>query len=409
MIRVAALAAALAVALAVGSEAPAKVEGRLFGLLGTQSGQFVLELDPTTLEPVADRRLKLAPAGPGAPWGLDPSRHTLAIARGQRLRLVDLPSLRFVGSVKLTSIMDPSGVLWLTPDRIVVLARGLKGYEALVVDAARLRVVSRRSLSAGSIVRSERTQSEVVILRAPLSGIGAANLLIVDGGGEAREIALPKILAGFERDTDAQVGTETYPGLALDHERRVAYVVSTGGLVAEVALDGTSVRYHALRGRFSKFTAGSTRNALFVGGRLVVTGVDSTTWKLPDGKPAMRTDPAGLDVIDPATWESRRLAANVSGVIRSGQGFLATGGTWSSVAGHKSGAGLVAYRADGSEQFRVLEGKRLWVATVYGNRAYAYAANEEMAKVVDLETRQVLTTRHRDLPWLLLEQNAPVW
>lgn len=411
MTRVAALAAALAAALVAGSAAPAKVEGRLFGLVGTQSAQFVVEVDPATLQALPGRRLKLGAPELGGPWTLDPSRHTLAIVRWNRLRFIDLPSLRPAGSVKLDSLLEASGVVWLRPDRIVVLRRGVERYQVLVVDVALRRIVSRRELAGGLVVDAERTQSELVLLRAPTGAIGPASLLVVDGGGDTREIALPRILAGLhvDRDLDPPVATANEPGLALDKERRVAYVAAADGLVAEVPLDGADVRYHAVHGRFAKLVSGSWRHALVVDGQIFVTGNNGAVWTLPNGKPAMRLDPVGLEMIDPATWQARRLADVVESVAPWAGGLLATGGSWSSVAGHEYGMGLAAYAPDGTERFRVLDGKRIWISAVYGGKAFVHADNEEPMRIIDLETGNELGTRRDNLPWLLLEQNAPVW
>jgi hypothetical protein len=410
MTRVAALAAALVAALVAGSQAPAKVEGRLFALLGTQTGQFVIEVDPGTLEPLAGRKLKLGVPVPGGPWTLDPSRHTLAIARGDRLRLIDLPTLRPAGSVKLDSLLEPAGVLWFRPDRIVVLRRGPDQYEVVVVDVGRRQIVSRQMLAGGFVVRAERTRSEVVILRAPTSAIGPVSLLLVGSGGEVREIPLRRIIAGarFDHDANPPSGNQNLPALTLDTKRRVAYVVTPDGLVAEVPLDGEEVQYHAVRGRFTKLYSGWSRRALFVGGKIVVTGSNSDVWTLADGKPAMRMDPAGLDVIDPATWQTRRLSSRVSSVVPWAGGFLATGESWSQETRTETGMGLAVYGPDGVERFRLLDGKRIWVSTVYGNRAYV-SANQEPLRVIDLESGRVIGTRQVYPPWLLLEQNAPIW
>jgi hypothetical protein len=412
MTRVAALAAALAAALVAGAGAPAKVEGRLFGLLGTEAGQFVIEVDPGTLAPLPGRSLKLTWARYDlTPWSLDPSRHTLAIAHGDRLRLVNLSSLRPAGSVKLRSVMEPRGVVWLRPDRIVLLLRGFQQYEVAVVDAARRRVVTRRALSDGLVVDSDQTQSEVVMLRAPIDEIGEASLLVVDAGGEAREMALPRILAGVHVDRESTVpsATTNMPALALDRERRVAYVVTAGGLVAEVPLNGAGVRYHALRGGFTKLVSGSNRKALFLDGKIVVTGTDSSVSNRLDGTPAMRVDPAGLEVIDPATWQLRRLADGVSSVAAWPGGLVATGGSWSSPDRYSGGIGVAAFGLDGAERFRMLEGKRVWVFAVYGGKAFVQAENEGFFRVVDLESGREIGTRRGRVPWLLLEENAQVW
>jgi hypothetical protein len=413
MTRVAALAAALAAALVAGSEAPAKVEGRLFGLLGTQSGQFVIEVDPATLQQLPRRRLRLAPAGPGAPWTLDPSGRTLAIARADRLQLVDLPTLRLVGSVKLSTVVTTfsSAVVWGRPDRIVVLRHSAERYEVSVVDVALRKIISRRDLPGGSIVDSERTPSEVVILRGPTSAIGPASLLLVGGGGETREIPLRRIVAGwhFDHEANPPSGKESSPGLTLDATHGVAYVVTPDGLVAEIALDREEVRYHVVHGRFAKLYSGWNRRAFFVGGKIVVTGRNSEVWTLADGKPAMRTDPAGLDVIDPATWQTHRLADSVSSVVPWGGGLLATGGNSSTEDRNQRGMGIALYNLDGSERFRLLDGRQIWVSEVLGDRAYVFVANEELLRVVDLNSGRVIGTRRGDPPWLLLEHNAPVW
>jgi hypothetical protein len=316
-----------------------------------------------------------------------------------------------LGSVKLDSRLDATGVLWLRPDRIVVLRRGPDQYEVVVVDVARRQVVSRRMLAGGLVVHAERTRSEVVILRGPASAIGPASLLLVGSGGEVREIPLPRIVAGarFDHDASPPTGKQNRPALALDTERRVAYVVTADGLVAEVPLDGQEVQYHAVHGRFAKLYSGWSRQALIVGGKILVTGNNADTWTLADGKPAMRMDPAGLDVIDPVTWQTHRLSSTVSWVVPWAGGFLATGESWSHEPKAESGMGLAAYGIDGVERFRLLDGKRVRIGGVYGAKAYVTAADTNALRVIDLESGRMLGTRERALPWLLLEQNAPVW
>jgi hypothetical protein len=205
------------------------------------------------------------------------------------------------------------------------------------------------------------------------------------------------------------VATVNRPALALDKERRVAYIVATDGLVAEVSLDAEAVRYHAVRGRFAKLSSGSSREALFVDGRIVVTGSNSETWKLANDKPAMRIDPAGLEVIDTATWQVRRLADGVSSVFSWPGGFLATGGSWTSVAGNTSSMGVAAYGRDGVERFRLFEGKRIWVFAVYGGLAYVHAENEGPWQIIELVSGRVVASQQGQVPWLLLEENAAVW
>jgi hypothetical protein len=408
--RLGALAAAVAVALAAGAEAPAKLEGRLFGLVGTKAGQFLLEVDPDTLVPLPNRRLKLAAAGDGAPWALDPTRRFAAVSRNGRLRVVDLWGLRFAGGMALGR-MQTSAILWPRRDRIVVLQRSLDGHqaEALVIDRHRWRVLRRQRLPGGYVVAAARSTSELLILRSPPHVIAEASMLIVSVTG-VREIALPRVRAGagWRPDVDPPVGEHVTPGLAVDWERRVAYVVAPDGLVAEVPLDGDAVSYRALAGRYAKVLAGSRRVAHFVAGALYVSGEDTVLKRHDDGSPGFRSTPVGLDVIDTRRWTIRRVAAGVSSIAPWTEGLLATGAGADSQAGTSHAIGLVVHGLDGTERLRVLGDRQVFLAQVYGARAYVHAAGDELPLVVDLHSGRV-TRRAGELPWLLLPESAPVW
>src|SRR5688500_12365108 len=98
MPRFAAFAAAIVVAMTLGASARAKEEP-LYGIADDWGRQVVAELEPTSLSMLPGRRVVVA-AGPSS-WSFDPSRSRLAIAIGQRLRIVDLRRLRLVGTAKL--------------------------------------------------------------------------------------------------------------------------------------------------------------------------------------------------------------------------------------------------------------------------------------------------------------------
>ena len=406
MTRVAAFTAALGVALALGASAPAKMEGRLFALHGAQGGQYVVELDPEALTMLPQRRLRIAPATTGYPWSHDPGRRFLAAAVGQRLKIVDLAGLRVVRTARLGVHAQPAGVIWLRPDRIVVLLRAATDFDVVVFDARRLRVVSRSRVAGGTVVDSELMRDGVALLLAPPYTIGPARLLFVDAAGASRTVALDRIRAGFDRDpNDQAVYTHTSPGLAFDAARDCLYVVAPGGVVAEVRRD--DVRYRALHGVYAKVGSGDSRQAFVVGDRLVVTG---TVEEMLQGgsEPVGTSRGIGIQLVNLSTWETTRVADSVSSVVLWRDALVATGGIWHSQTGHR-GVGIALYALDGRERLRALDGKRVWVAAVYRDRAYAYLVEEERMAVVDLATGTVTRPATKALPLLLLEHASPVW
>jgi hypothetical protein len=107
--------------------------------------------------------------------------------------------------------------------------------------------------------------------------------------------------------------------------------------------------------------------------------------------------------LDPA-----RVAPTVWSITQWRDAIVATGGMWHSVDGHR-GTGLAVYGLEGKERIRVLDGKRLSVAAIYRDRAYAYVYDEEWMAAVDLVTGAVERLPTTALPWLLLDQGSPIW
>lgn len=401
MTRVATLVAAVAVALAAGSAAPAKMEGRLFGIVGTEAAQYVAELDPETLRPLPGRRVQIGFGGAPMPWSHDPTRRFLAVAVGDRLRVVDLSRLRVLRVAKLGLEARPFGVLWARGDRIVVLQHVGGVMEVRTLDARRLTLLSRTP--GGNGVDGERSECELTLLLAPPYTIGPARLVVVGADGEVRELTLDRIRAGSRwEDVDPPVGEQQRPALAANGSS--LYVVSPDGVAAEVNAQAQTVRYRALHGRFAKVLAGAWREAFVLDGRLVVSGTNATT-----SSAVVSSTGIGVEVVDLATWTTTRIPSATSSIARWRDAIVATGGTWHSENGHR-GEGIRIYGLDGKERLRALSGQRLWLAAVHGDRAYAYVdGTTARLAVVDLVSGALSWRSPTSMPWLLLEQGSQVW
>lgn len=406
-----ALAAVVAVGLVGGARAEALSSPQLEQLLGFVDAKLV-RLDSERLQPLPERGIAVGSGGCAArqggtacwtvpPWTVSPDARRLAVARNDfsSLRLVDARRMRVTADIRLDG--GPVGALaWLTGERVLALQEAASERQRLIaVDLAKKRVVRRQALG-GSVVRLARTARGLVILLAPGQSIGAARVAVADPQGAIRFVRLERILAGFrllgtgsEHRVDSRL-----PGLAIDPQGRRAFVVGTS-LVAEVDLTRLTVSYHTLRGPASvldrapsafgpaaraKQVSGYVRSARWVsGGLLAVSGADIE----PAG-----TQPVGLLALDTRSWDVRTFEPGAVDFVVAGSLLLVTG----------ERTGVTAYGFGGDRRFQLLDGKSVWLAQIYGGRAYVgISGNAGPLQIVDLAAGRVVGERKTPLPWLV--------
>jgi hypothetical protein len=247
---------------------------------------------------------------------------------------------------------------WLRPDRILVV----RGEGLLVVEPSGPRVLRQVSFP-GRLLQVERVGDVLVLLLARANEVGPATLAVADAEGGLRSVVIDRVPAGFRFDEQNGAGIRSgaSPGLAIDPERRRAFVVGGGTPVAEVSLDDLRVAYHelvrpvSLLGRLhdwlepkaeAKGLNGPQRTALWLGhGSLVVTGADEKAWVDAQGGWHEQFEPAGLSLIDTADWQTRTLDPRASLAVPAG-GALVT---------LRDGA-LLAYELDGAVRWRAAGG-----------------------------------------------------
>jgi hypothetical protein len=349
------------------------------------------------------------------PWTVSSNGERLAVARNDAssLRLVDVGRMRVTANVRVEG--GAIGALaWLAPGRALAIQE-IPGerQRLLAVDLVKRRVAARHALR-GSVQQLARTPQELVMLLAPAQGIGPARIAVADRRGAVGFVRLDRILAGSKllgTGSDHRVETRL-PGLAVDPERRRAFVVDRR-VAAEIDLRSLAVSYHTLEGQVSfmsrlepatatKQVSGYVREARWLGGdRLAISGTDTEQGQM---------QPAGLLVMNTRSWSVRMIDRGATSFEVAGDVLLAVGGSWDAATGRTTGIGLAAYGVDGGKQFQLLEGQQVWLAQVYGGRAYVgIAGKDDALRIVDLATGSVVATRQQPLPWLLIGGGAGWW
>jgi hypothetical protein len=302
------------------------------------------------------------------------------------------PLSRVPGSIAKRPGWTVSPLAWPSARRLHALEWSDRlGSRLAVTDPATRRVVAR--IPVDGYVTWVPTATGVVGIGRPDEGIGPASLLVVDRDGATRRVALDRISAGGE-----QAGTEeepvhrmAWPGLAVDPNGHVAYVVGKANLVAQIDLENLDVTYRALApvrstAARTKMATGWVRQAVWLGeGRLAVAGVEYDR---------LRSEPAGLELVDAKAGTVRSLEGRASNVLLA-SGRLLVAGESSDGNGSWKGMGVAAYALDGTKLWHALDGAPVsWVQTAGG---YAYVVGPESdprtVRVIDLADGSVRTVR----------------
>jgi len=311
-------------------------------------------LDPLTLSPVG------RPSVLGRFYGLavpspDERRVALVAPNSSVLRLYE--GVRLVRLLGLgTRDEQVRFIVWTAPDRLVAIvqrmsqpyARYVRARYAVGVDAARGRVLFRTRFDQRlALTGWGASQGRVALLYQSSSLLARrSRLTVISPDGTVRSARLH-----FAADRTLRL----FAGLAVDPSARRAYAVLSGGRVAVVDLRSLRVAYHVVR-----VLPGAARRAPFVMMRaawvnshtLVVSGLFANPYGV--------SHPAGLSLVDTRTWRGRVLD-------RRATTFAVARGTV-----FTAGAGVTAYRLDGSRRYHLLGSTRVSQIQIVQGRAHAW-------------------------------------
>jgi hypothetical protein len=373
----------------------------VFGIVWQSRQTSVAKLDALTLRPVS----RAAPLGKAGHYlGRSPGNGVRAAfgigEAGDAIRFVDLKRMRPEGRVGVPcSIGGP--ILWEEASYLVTTCGGAAS-SVLVVDPVTRKLRSRRAIS-GSLVNVQAAEGRLVGLLAPLDKIGAARLIVVDGRGRSRIVALPGIRAGTEvLDQETYRARIEQPAVAVHPSGQWAVVVPASGAVVQVDLGTLAVLTHSLSVRapaaVKKQIEGTQRSAVWTwSNTIAVSGMDATA----DGQADHHWTPAGLTLIDADTWSSRIIDPGAAGISSTGSMLLSWAWMWDSNTRTAVGTGLTGYDADGNQRFHLFGTEALTFATVIGT--YVYVASEDLRQfqIVDTVTGKIVRTVRTAKPMIL--------
>jgi hypothetical protein len=366
----------------------------------------VVRLDPRTLA-----------ARPGArvfvglhdfPWSRSPDgiRAVFGSGRSHSLRFVRLQPLRLEHLLEVDGFV--AAVAWVAPRRVLIVVAGRccpQPLRVLVVDPQRpgRRVLRSQAIGRGALVDAARSERGLVLLVGGQGRLTPTRLVVLDSAGRARARELLPIRAG-SRQLRPKLTEYRTPGLAVDRRGARAFVVGGAKLVARVDLRTLAVDYHRLVTRASQQrndgggnAIGEFRRALWLDGRLVVTGYDD---RVERGNAT--SEAAGLTLVDPRDWSARVLDPAVRAAARTGDLVVGFGGD----------EALLAFAADGTERLRVVRspaGGGVQVRWPYAYRGLDNGYRPHRADIVDLRTGRVARASADGWTALLGDEERLCW
>jgi hypothetical protein len=351
----------------VAQDAPARAgiagAGFLLGIFESQ--------DRTSLRRMRRPSLETEEASPRVAeyrWtaAVSPDGRRVAIGSGGPrggITIFDVASLQ--QTQRVHAGIAPDALAWLSPTRVAAAltcnlanASG-RGCEVVLVDADAGEIVSRWFLSFTPPLPPipkpvAVTKHGVLFLLAHVSERAPARLVLITPDEQRRDLSLPEIELGVA--PGGSIFDQTSGGLAVDSAGDTAFVVGAGRTLAEIELETMTVRYRDIQ-ELEPGSPGSWRTIITLdGGRLAITGEGA-------GPPPRL--PAGVTIVDTATWRGWRVDADASRAVFAGQTLLTYGGRSPGVTGHTSSGerrfqlfqasperqSILSVRADGTHAF----------------------------------------------------------
>lgn len=357
----------------------------------SNTGVVLQRVDPISLEGLSAQ----IPVGEyHDAWSLSPDRSQLALAvsaPGRKSRIgvliVDVRSMQIVRGIETGIAAGALG--WLAPRRLVAaLLRG----GTVLIDPATGEIIHRwpgfsfldaasRVPNALAILFGGAPEIRYVDPFGTWQGTVTPRLGLADARGRFRSVPLERVRLSL-RSSGAYTDRA---GLAVDPSRAQAFVFAADAPAARVDLRTMRVSYHRLatsptRGR-GKNVLARARHALWLGdAHVAVLGHDLLR---PAGRQrAPSSNPAGVTLIDTATWKARLLDPTAdSAVVVSGMllAYRSRGAARDGVRLYTVGGHRVATLLDGE---RVLDVQVAWDS--------AYVRTPSALYVLDVPSRTLV-------------------
>lgn len=375
----AALGAAIALAAAglLPGALPAAPQ-TLLAVLASPDQRALVRVDPRTLVPAGER----LPLGVlSGPFVRSPEGSLLAVGAGSAIAFVDPAAMRNLGELFLKPYPNVAILSWPTSRVLFAQSCCPDVDHLLVVDPTTRKIVARSPLRFDTI-GTGRLPNAIAYLSSPSNRIGPPSVVVIDADANSQVFRpLSRISAGrhWHKLHGKEVLELRQPGFTVDPDRRIAYVVPSSSLAAELDLRTGAVAYHALTGSARRLAHtekqfnGTTRYAQWLGdGRIAVAGVRHAS------RGATST-PAGVALLDTHTWRMQTLDPAASGFVAEGRYLLAL-----------EARAVKVFTTDGVLRKAIPFGTGILYAQLFDGVAYVWA--QKTVTIVDLDANAVVTS-----------------
>jgi hypothetical protein len=309
--------------------------------------------------------------------------------------VIDLERMRSLGEIDLSPATWVERLHWVQPGRILAVLWGERPRLAALEPGA-AQPIAVQDLE-GMIVKSAPAGAGLALLLAPTDGIGPARLALFDGD-EVRYVALPGVRAGWDEsgEQDEYRARQLIPALAVDPSGTRAVVVAPGNRAVDVDLASLTATSHDLAqaaslferfrnwlepGAWAKMIDGPELNAVWLpSGLIALSGVRYTT----EGD-SVHATPAGLALVDPASWSVRHVSDAPAWVTFRGDALL--GSSWDE---ESTSQALHVFGPDGSERFALERSGPADLSQTAGGFLYVSTQDGRKIEIVDLATGETV-------------------
>jgi hypothetical protein len=390
---VASLGAAIVLAAAalLPGAAPAAPRTLLAVIEGTNQRALV-RVDARTLDPVGDR----VPLGVlSGPFVRSPDDLLLAVGAGSGIAFLDPAAMRNLGEIHLKPYPNVAILSWPTTRVLFAQTCCPDTDRLLVVDPTTRRVAARAPLWFDTLGTATLPDA-IAYLASPSNRIGPASVTVIGADGNSQLfVPFSRISAGrhWHKVHGVQVLELRQPGFTVDPSRRVAYVVASSTLAAELDLRTGAVAYHTIAAGSARRLAqidkefnGATRYARWLGnGRIAVAG---TRYTRSNTASIVTAKPAGVALLDTRTWRMQTLDPAASGFVADGNYLLAL-----------ERRVVKAFTTDGALRTTIPAAGGVLYAQLFDGLAYVWT--QKSVTIVDLDAGGVVATLARPQLYLI--------
>jgi hypothetical protein len=359
------------------------------------SGSELFWADAGTMEPVDGRSYPVPFFYAAAERSPDGTMIALGGNDTGVVDVIDLERMRSLGEIDLSPATWVERLHWAQADRILAVLWGEHPRLAALEPGA-AKPIAVHDLE-GMIVKSAPAGEGLVLLLAPTDGIGPARLALFDGD-DVRYVDLSGVRAGWDEsgEQDEYRARQLIPALAVDPSGTRAVVVAPGNRVVDVDLASLAATPHDLAqatslferfrdwlepGAWAKMIDGPELNAVWLpSGLIALSGVTYTT----EGD-SVHATPAGLALVDPASWSVRHVSDAPAWVTFRGDALL--GSSWDE---ESTSQALHVFGPDGSERFALERSGPADLSQTAGGFLYVSTQDGREIEIVDLATGETV-------------------